>query len=312
MAKDSNIEWTHHTFNPWLGCVEVSPACDHCYARTLVTGRMARDVWGKDKPRPETSESYWHQPFVWDRAAERAGERHRVFCGSLCDVMEDRRDLDRIRGDLYKLIESTPHLDWLLLTKRPQNFGRFLPSAWLEKPLSNVWGMTTVESAEYLWRVTELLNTPFAVRMLSCEPLLGPLDLTSIPCMGQPSITRNVLTGRFHNVPFVAKDGARVMVSVDTKPRIDGVICGGESGARDLPIRAMNPDWARSLRDQCVAAGTAFFHKQNGEYASVSEVEGPGEHFKFPDGTTVRRVGKKRAGRLLDGREWNELPGVRP
>ncbi len=94
------------TFNPWLGCVEVSPACDNCYARTLVTGRLGRDVWGKDKPRPETADGYWRQPFRWNRQAEQAGERRRVFCGSLCDVMEDApgRDLDRIRGDLYKLI----------------------------------------------------------------------------------------------------------------------------------------------------------------------------------------------------------------
>lgn len=192
MGKLSKIEWTHHTFNPWMGCVEVSPACDHCYARTLVTGRMALPVWGKGAERRETSLSYWHQPFAWDRAAERAGERHRVFCGSLCDVMEEGGpNLNRIRGDLWKVIESTPNLDWLLLTKRPQNFRKFLPAHWIETPRPNVWGMTTVESAEYLWRVNELLKTPFVVRGLSVEPLLGTVDLAAIPCADRPEITRN-------------------------------------------------------------------------------------------------------------------------
>src|SRR5581483_7405074 len=102
--------------------------------------------------------------------------------GSLCDVMEDRDGLQEIREDLYSLIRSTPNLDWLLLTKRPQNFRRFLPNEWLATPVPNVWGMTTVESEDYLWRVGELRKTPFVVRGLSIEPLLGhiKLDLTGI------------------------------------------------------------------------------------------------------------------------------------
>jgi protein gp37 len=245
VGKDSGIEWTHHTFNPWMGCVEVSPACDHCYARTLVTGRMGLPVWGKDAERRETSLSYWHQPFAWDRAAERDGVRRRVFCGSLCDVMEDRKDLNRIRGDLYKLIESTPHLDWLLLTKRPQNFRRFLPEHWLESPLANVWGMTTVESSEYRWRVAALLETPFAVRGLSVEPLLGPVDLSCVPW---PQGWRH---------PDEISDGIDPLRF--NRAKLDWVIVGGESGPVARPMQA---EWALALRDQCVAAGVPFFFKQ--------------------------------------------------
>lgn len=300
MGKETGIQWCDHTFNPWMGCTKVSPACDNCYAEKLVTGRMGLDVWGKDAERKETSLSYWHQPFAWDRAAERDGVRRRVFCGSLCDVMEDRpghlgADLNRMRGDLWKVIESTPHLDWLLLTKRPQNFRRFLPAHWIESPRPNVWGMTTVESAKYLWRVCELLATPFAVRGLSCEPLLGPLDLSCVPWpegwRHADDISDGIDPLRFN------------------RARIDLVIDGGETGPGARPS---HPDWFRGLRDQCVAAGVAYFHKQNGDWLFDSQNNSMTEEGRALAGSSQAiRVGKKKAGRLLDGREWNELPEAR-
>ncbi len=171
MGKTTGISWCDSTMNPWLGCVEVSPACDHCYARTLVTGRMGKDVWGKDKPRPMTSDSYWKQPLKWNALAEKSGEPWRVFCGSLCDVMEDREDLNPIRARLYDLIEATPALTWLLLTKRPQNFRRFLPA--VIPP--NIWALTTVESPDYLWRIDSLKGCGVRTLGLSIEPLLADM-----------------------------------------------------------------------------------------------------------------------------------------
>jgi protein gp37 len=253
MGKTTEISWTDHTFNPWWGCTKVSPACDHCYAESF-SKRTGNAVWGKDAPRRFFSDAHWAEPLKWNRDAEIAGVRRRVFCGSMCDVMEDREDLTGHRDRLYHLIAVTPHLDWLLLTKRPQNFSRFLPFIWLHSPMPNVWGMTTVESPEYLWRAEALLKTPFRKRGLSMEPLLALVDISrQLSTLG-----------------------------------IDWVIVGGESGHGARP---MHPNWARSLRDQCVEVGVAFHFKQFGEHNS-----------------DLIRVGKKKAGRLLDGVEWNQFP----
>ena len=131
MGKLSKIQWCHHTFNPWWGCVNISPACDHCYAEAWAK-RCGKQVWGKEAPRRFFGDRHWNEPLKWDRAAEKAGERHRVFCASMADVFEDRRDLDEPRARLYGLIEQTPNLDWMLLTKRPQVVGKLVPygDAW--------------------------------------------------------------------------------------------------------------------------------------------------------------------------------------
>jgi protein gp37 len=154
-------------------------------------------------------------------------------------------------------------------------------------PLPNVWLGTSVEDQERAdERIPHLLATPAAVRFLSCEPLLGPIDLDEW-------LDDSRLSGDGRSYRDAPARG------------LGWVICGGESGPGARP---MHPDWARSLRDQCAAAGAPFFFKQNGEFASCSAVEGPGAIFKFPDGGAVRRVGKVRAGRLLDGREHNAFP----
>jgi protein gp37 len=269
MAEQTEISWTDATFNPWMGCVNVSPACEHCYAEELVTGSMGLPVWGKDAPRKRTSATYWTQPYYWNRDAQKEGKRQRVFCGSLCDVMEDRRDLDPIRSDLYGLIERTPWLDWLLLTKRPQNFTRFLSEAWRVNPPSNIWGMTTVESSEYLWRIEAMRALPFAIHGLSIEPLLEDM-----PTLG------------------------------DHLDGIEWVIVGGESGPGARP---MHPDWARRIRDICLDRQIPFHFKQWGEW-SPNAPEVAREQYRFGDGLVMHRVGKHAAGRLLDGREWLEFP----
>ena len=237
MGKDSKIGWTNHTFNSWLGCTKVSPGCAKCYAEKQHKRMPFGNLWGPSAERRRTSSAYWQQLLKWDSAAEKAGERHRVFCGSMCDVMEDRDNLSEGRRELYSLICQTPNLDWLLLTKRPENFPRFLHPAWLEKPMPNVWLMTTVENADYVWRAGCLREVPAVVRGLSVEPLLGPL-------------------------PNLRLDG------------IHWVIVGAESGHGARP---MDEDWVRKIRDQCVGAGVKFFYKQkivNGCKVELPELDG--------------------------------------
>src|SRR5690606_14674702 len=126
MAKDSKIEWTHHTFNPWWGCAKVSPACKYCYAETWAK-RIGSHVWGASAPSRFFTDKHWQDPLRWDAEAAERGERRRVFCASMADVFERRKELNEPRERLWKLIEETPHLDWLLLTKRPQNIALMAP-----------------------------------------------------------------------------------------------------------------------------------------------------------------------------------------
>ena len=275
MGKDSQIEWTHHTFNPWWGCDRVSPACKHCYADTW-SRRVGYDIWGRDEPRRTLSDAYWRQPVAWDREAASDGVRRRVFCASMADVFEDRRDLDPLRERLWDLIGRTPNLDWLLLTKRPQVVGRLVP--WADDWPHNVWLGTTVENQRWAnRRLPELTAHPANVRFLSCEPLLGPIDLD----------------------PWLQGVG--------------WVIVGGESGGNARP---MNPQWAESLRDQCGAAGIPFHFKQWGNWMPAVDGHINGFRSRLlrgSDGAAIPmvNVGKKQAGRLLAGRAWDGLP-LRP
>lgn len=312
VAENSKIEWCDHTFNPWRGCTAISPACDHCYAKTLVEGRLGGDF----SQRVRSAASTWKQPLAWNRKAEKLGVRYRVFCASLADVFDNQVPVEW-RLDLWTLIRETPHLDWLLLTKRPQNISRMLPPFWGDG-WHNVWLGTTVENqAEADRRIPHLLAVPACVRFLSCEPLLGPIRLDQIIAPddiaeGQPWL--NTLSGYAWD-----NDGD----SCPTGERIHWVICGGESGPGARP---MHPDWARSLRDQCEAAGVPLLFKQWGEWAppDVMTADEPpqlrlqqrinaGEihlaHF-FLDGLRMGRLGKKAAGRLLDGRTWDQFPKV--
>ena len=295
MGADSGIEWTDHTFNPWIGCTAVSPACDHCYAETLATNRLGVG-WGQRAERRRTKPSTWKQPLAWNRKAEREGRRYRVFCASLADVFDNAVPAEW-RRDLWTLIDATPHLDWLLLTKRPQNIARMLPTrTWSDggDHAPNIWLGTTVENqAEADRRIPHLLAVPAARRFLSCEPLLGPVDLSaSLP------LTRGNPCGE-----------------PDTPVR--WIIAGGESGPKARPS---HPDWFRSLRDQCQAAGVPFFFKQWGEWAPTEAgdrciaVDGINMPNLEPRGNNgigtarIERVGKKASGALLDGREWREVP----
>jgi protein gp37 len=220
MAENSKIEWTDHTFNPWIGCQKVSPGCDHCYAETMMDHRYHRVQWGPHGERHRTSRAYWRLPFKWAEASN--GRRPRVFCASLADVFDNRAP-NGAREDLWALVRATPQLDWMLLTKRPENISMMLPVDW-EDGWPTVWLGTTCEDQKHFDRRWPILcKIPAAVRFISYEPALGPL------------------------------------VIGDARP--SWIICGGESGAGEH-TRYMEPIWARSLRDECAIKGIAFFLKQ--------------------------------------------------
>jgi len=314
MADNTRIEWADVTFNPWWGCTRVSPACDHCYAATLA--HRFGVGWGNDAERRIASEDYWFKPLRWNRRAKREGRKIRVFCGSMCDVFEDRRELDEHRKRLSELIERTPHLFWLLLTKRPQNIPKKRFSG-----LSNVGLGVTIESEAYLWRMEELLDISVEMRFASCEPMLGPLRIQRF--LPQWRVIGGSTTA-FMDQDRICdwRDPNRAEWSYLLG--LDWVITGGESGPGARPS---HPDWFRSLRDQCAAVGVPFFFKQWGEYASMGRGGAGWDSDEIPlrsdgfdcrgyealidDSTAIMcRVGKKAAGNLLDGRQHLEIPEV--
>lgn len=259
MAENTKIEWAHHTFNPWEGCQKVGPGCDHCYAEARNQRFAGGTNWGPGAPRRRTSAENWRKPFAWDRAAAVAGERHRVFCASLADVFDNAVD-PTWRDDLWALIRATPNLDWMLLTKRPGNIAKMLPPDW-GSGYPNVWLGCTVVSQEGADRdIPKLLAVPARVRFLSMEPLLGPVDLTSIADNGWSEIDalREYPASQAYEE---WGDDAEDMGPFADQPALDLVIVGGESGPGARP---MELSWARSIKDQCAAAGVACFVKQLG------------------------------------------------
>ena len=338
MSKISKIAWTDSTFNPWIGCTKVSPGCANCYAEEMDRKRFSKTLpgcssaepkshWGKGAPRYRTKT--WGDPRRWNRgrffACDKCGyrgdefqqesndnvmrcpqcytrgfltpARRRVFCASLADWLDDEVPIEWL-ADLLQLIFQTPHLDWLLLTKRPENWRLRVDavlhwmgerhhellkrephrvteptlvfmgilSNWLgghESP-ANVWIGTTVENQEYAERrIPQLLAIPARVRFLSVEPMLGPVDLermSTVPGLGYG------LANPLQGVSPAYNDGVR-------GPRIDWVICGGESGDNRRPFEV---EWAQSLAEQCRAAGVPFFIKQDGHRQS-------GKQGRLPD-----------------------------
>ena len=333
MSENTKIEWCDHTFNPWEGCQKTGPGCDNCYAeaRNARFGGGTATNWGPGAPRRRTSAANWALPKRWNAQADafmaKHGRRQRVFCASLADVFDNAVD-PQWRADLFKLIADTPNLDWLLLTKRIGNVARMIPFGWQDFGMPpNVWlGATIVNQEEAYRDIPKLLAVPAAKRFLSMEPLLGPVDLTGV--------------WRHWNMS-ACEPGELPDVMVHW------VIVGGESGPGARP---MHQDWARSLRDQCEAAGVPFLFKQWGEHTAHAvdpdgyaahlfcidrdgrecalsrgdQARANGEGWWFlpphpgrgtwgpdgiPDGVVeVRRVGKKAAGRLLDGRTWDGFP----
>lgn len=278
MAENSNIAWTHHTMNPWIGCQHVSRGCDFCYAEVQMDHRWNKVKWGPGEERKRTTEAYWRQPFQWEQKAAELGERHRVFCASLADVF-DNQVPEEWRADLFDIIRQTPSLDWMLLTKRPQNMKEMLPDRWSEYDWPNVWlGVSAEDQEQADIRIPVLLDTPAAVRFVSAEPLLGPVHLEMIPQERFYPGCYNALSGEWW--PALSSPDREYEHRITDLPALDLVIVGGESGPNRRP---MDLDWARDLRNQCVNNEVAFFFKQE----------------------SALRPGH---GDVLDGKRWQEMP----
>lgn len=332
MAKQNKkgIGWCDYTFNPFIGCTKISPACDNCYAETIAKRFFPAAKWG-NHPRVLTSEANWRKPLAWNKRSQanfNAFEQFKntqgmtdeqlleqgfikpiqpkVFCGSMCDVF-DNQIMNGYRFSLFKMIYEAPHLTWLLLTKRIGNVEKifsqvkdcfvFNSSEW---PFANIWlGITVCNQEEADRDIPKLLQLPAAKRFLSIEPMLGYVDLSK--WIGQ----------------------------------IDWVIVGGETGHKARPL---HPLWAVSIRDQCQVADVPFFFKQWGEWAPrgyyfkleekelwqidpqckkwprvirLTESGKNGRIMENCDGgedVHMQRIGAKKAGCLLIDKEWKQFP----
>lgn len=246
MGKNTGIAWAHHTANYWLGCQKVSPACDNCYAEAWAKRAGFHGLW--EGRRQRTSDIKWRENMKYRHMGPPEGGRPRIFVNSLSDVF-DNQVPEAWRVEMFRDIKHCVEGDYLLLTKRPQNILKMLPPDWGAEGYPNVWlGVTVENQVEADRRIPHLLAVPARVRFLSCEPLLGPVDLTRVdPVIFDARI--NALTGMWSwGTGEKRREGA-----------LHWVIAGGESGPG---YRMMNIDWARSLRDQCAAAGVPFFMKQ--------------------------------------------------
>lgn len=286
MGANSKIEWTDHTFNPWMGCTKVSRGCENCYAERDWDKRYHRVKWGPKGERLLTSDAYWKEPLKWNRQAAAAGVRARVFCASLADVFDDHPSiLLTWRVRLNELITTTPSLEWLLLTKRPENWRRFI---FLTDHQNVRLGVTIEDQAASDERSPFLLSMALrTLPFISYEPALGPVDWRMLFLRGLPGLRR-----------------------------VGWLIAGGESGP---DARPSHPGWFRAARDVCRDFGVPFFFKQHGEW--LHETQTTGEILPYPtknrlhewtDDTASVQVGKKRAGRLLDGCEHNDFPDAAP
>lgn len=357
MAETTTISWCHHTWSPWYGCTQVSlgaqGACVGCFARQISEIRMGRVVFGGpgrgEGTRDVRADSAWKEPLRWDRQAGRhwrtnpfaREETPRPQCfvfPSMCDPFDNHPALREPRRRFFDLIRATPNLTWLLLTKRPGNIVKLYEEAqrlnadgtrWTSAlpreralwPRNAAIGCTVVTQEEADRDVPKLLAAKAALSpafaFLSMEPLLGPVDLRALRLGGGHRF--DSLGGlHWHDDPA----GAKVLA-----PAVDWVITGGETDQGAHRARPSHPDWFRSLRDQCAAAGVPYHHKQNGEFSPLADCDpdgptrstdvmvwpngfvGGGTHAQHGGlGSIQRHVGKKHAGRLLDGVEHNAMP----
>lgn len=355
MAENTAISWADHTWSPWYGCTQVSMgehgACVGCYARFLSETRQHRVVFGGpgrgEGTRDAKADSGWKEPLKWEREAAAAKRSWDFGNGmgqswpyspfifpSMCDPFDNHPDLPPLLRRLFDLIRATPHLTWLLLTKRPGNIVKLFRETYdgldpvsRERLDLSVWwprnaaiGCTVVTQEEAdrdipkLLAAKAVLNPAFA--FVSMEPLLGPVDLTALAINGDEEMdalnpctwgdvesqwagTSDTWEEDFEDW-FGHAPGAKTGLM---HPLLDWVITGGETDQGSHKARPSSPAWFRHLRDQCAAAGVAYHHKQNGEWGHCPERSAVPDH--------VFRVGKKAAGRMLDGVIHDARPEVR-
>ena len=344
MAK-SKIEWTEYSWNPVTGCTPASEGCQNCYAKRMANRLRGRCGYPADDPFKVTMhEDRLGEPLRWKQP-------RRVFVCSMGDLFhEDVKD-EWIARIWWVMGQCAGYLDpsryrghtFIILTKRPERMQKWLNGwndretrrqwiesfgevyDWMSGPkywpdvLPNVWlGVTAENQARADERIPLLLQIPAAVRFVSVEPMLGPVDLTSyLPCCSccDAPIDKTDPAWRWNGICWEHKcpDNPPQSGYFAAYAGVDWVICGGETGPGARP---MHPDWVRNLRDQCQTAGVPFFFKSWGDWVTPSqmplktyrETEDYGSGIGISD--AVQRVGKKRAGRLLDGRTWDMVPNI--
>lgn len=332
MSATSSIEWTEATWNPVSGCTEVSAGCDRCYAKTFA--ERFRGTPGHYFERGfdvQLRPNMLELPLKWRKPK-------RIFVNSMSDLFHDQVPADYI-AQVWAVMAIAQQHTFQVLTKRHARMRSLLTSGTFQTavaehilsmtdadelkdagdpfPLPNVWLGVSTENQQWAdIRIPALLDTPAAVRFISAEPLLGPIDLLGDAENPGPAIVRTLVQTQPNTVCGPAE------YDYDDQVGIDWVIVGGESGHGSRP---MHPDWARSLRDQCQAAGVAFLFKQHGEWAPIEPdaitakptvflgLDGKGTYYadRYRDGVaTLARVGKKASGRELDGRTWDQYPAA--
>lgn len=336
MGETTAISWCDHTFNPWIGCAKVSPACDGCYAEALMDTRYGRAEWGGPGKgagtRARTSPGYWRQPVRWNKAAAASGARPFVFCASLADVFDNEAP-PAWRQDLLELVAATPALVWLLLTKRPQNIVDMVDDAG-GLPPNVALGATAEDQQRWDLNVGHLIAAKFALSpvfaFVSCEPLLGSID-------PRRAKMPRALRKRVFLPPDVPVFDPLLPIT-DRRMRVDWIITGGETDQGSHKARPSHPAWFGEFRDACAATGTPYHHKHNGEWAIASEANGHFNHImtesdavwvhadgvvtspswmredvpsdQARDPVAMFRAGRARAGRTLDGEIHDARPEI--
>lgn len=297
MSATTGIAWTDATFNIAWGCTKVSPGCAHCYAEGEAA-RFGHDVWGPTKPRRVFAVKHWMDPFVWIKSwdARRLGRPMRIFTSSMADVFEDHPQIAVEREKLWGLIRATPHVIWQVLTKRPENFGRFLPEDWADG-YANVWLGISAEDQERLdLRLERMLRTPAAVHWISYEPALGPIAWG-------PAFRLRVPIYDQTRASFAMRVDTPPLVTAPRESRIDWVVVGGESGGRARPF---DVGWARDLVAWGRRCAVPVFVKQLGAQPRLTN---DGEQTDWP-----RLPGDEnepaRAGLAIGRGQWWTVPSV--
>lgn len=344
MAQNTKIQWTNHTINLWIGCTHVHAGCDNCYAEALAK-RFGNDVWGADKPR-KAVKSVWSDLDRFQKLAAASGEIHRVFVGSMMDIFEkpmpviDSKGLkqsyntEALRTMLFQRIHSNqyPNLLFLFLTKRPSNINKYIFESWKSNPPVNVMFGASVVNQETADKLIPQLLQVNGKRFLSCEPLLGQVDIEKYlsPCSYYCDHSEAAFQQYCNSEEFnELDDDEQIFASASFyrdfhKPGpslIDWIIVGGESGHKARP---MHPDWACSIRDQCAVANVPFFFKQWGEYkdgGNMSDIKkfvmvgNDGKIYRdvIPKGLSCQlmsKVGKSKSGALINSKEYKEFPAL--